>query len=401
MGERSMGKNLFEKLAKARGLAWREVLWLIRDAVVTMLKSGVCWRGVRSAAATAMVIALTHPAAAAEGSTISRQDPHEFAGPSTKAKAGKGIRVAIVVCGAAFSGCMTPAKAAAEAGSKIGWTVQILDGGANQQRQNAAILDAVSAKYDVIVTTSIDPNFVQTGLAAAKKAGIPVLSVEQGLDTPNPVVLPQGGNLGFDVDVGINFPEVGKLIGQWIIADSGGKANVVIYGDDEYVSGRLSAAAVLDALKGCNGCTIEPVQQFTASQVATTLGQQVVGYLRSHPRVNYIYVPYDPAATAMVTAIAQAGLGNRVKLTSFVCFQQNMDFIRQGRIQVADGCQDSTYLGYAVIDQAVRILNKQPLATPHGENTPLGLVDKTNLPPAGQDWLANFDYKTRFLELWK
>ena len=41
----------------------------------------------------------------------------------------------------------------------------------------------------------------------------------------------------------------------------------------------------MDALGKCSGCTVTP-DTFTASQVATNLGQQVVGYLRAHPDVS-------------------------------------------------------------------------------------------------------------------
>ncbi len=136
-------------------------------------------------------------------------------------------------------------------------------------------------------------------------------------------------------------------------------------------------------------------------QIGTTVGQQAVGYLRAHPEVNYLYGAYDPAAAAMITAIAQAGLANRVKVASFVGDELNMNFIRDGRVQVVDGAYDNAYVGYALIDQAIRILNKQPLIEPHGENTRIQVVDKTNLPPSGKDYSTAFEYKSHFLKLWK
>jgi ribose transport system substrate-binding protein len=144
-----------------------------------------------------------------------------------------------------------------------------------------------------------------------------------------------------------------------------------------------------------------PIIKFTSSQVGTTLGQDTVGFLKSHPDVNYIYSPYDPAAGFQVPAIATAGLANSVKLVSILGDQQNVDFIRKGDVQVADAAYDNEYMGYAIVDQAIRLLNKQPLSHPLGENMPYVLLDKTNLPAAGTDWHAPFDYKAEFLKLWK
>jgi hypothetical protein len=47
------------------------------------------------------------------------------------------------------------------------------------------------------------------------------------------------------------------------------------------------------------------------------------------------------------------------------------------------------------------VLNKQPLIEPNGENVPFQMLDKTNLPAAGQDWHAKFEYKETFLKLWQ
>ncbi len=329
------------------------------------------------------------------------ETPATFKGPTEPAKAPKGIKVGIIPCAAAFHGCTAPADAAAEAAKALGWTVTQYDGGGTQQKQNAAILDAVSAGSNLILLMSIDPNFVQLGLSAAKKAGIPVLSGTDSTNSPNPVLKPEGDNLDYVLDVSPNMPEVGRRMADWIIADSGGKANVLVVTADEFPTVRAVNLGLLARLKECKGCTLQPLMQTTGSQVATTLGQQTVGYLQSHPKVTYVVGPFDPAAAFMVNAIAQAGLGDRVKLLSQLGDEQNLDFIRNGRVQVADCAFDNTYLGYALIDQSIRVLNGQPVIEPNGENVPFQMLDKTNLPAPGADWHASYDYKSAYLKLWK
>lgn len=329
------------------------------------------------------------------------ETPSTWMGPTTPAKAPAGIKVGIIPCGAAFHGCTAPADAAAEAAKALGWTVTMYDGGADQQKQNAAILDAISAGSNLILLTSMDPNFIQLGLSAAKKAGIPVVSASEGTDSPNPVIKPEGENLKYVLDVGTNFPAVGEHVAEWIVADSEGKANVLVYTDEEFYSVTSTIDGLLKGLKACSGCVLQPVQKIVASQVATTLAQQVVGYLQSHPEVTYVYAPYDPAAVFMVNAIAQAGLGDRVKLASIVGAAQNLDFIRQGRVQVVDGAFDNAYMGYALVDQAIRVLNGQPVIEPNDEGTPFQIMDATNLPPEGQDWATKMDFKSKFMALWK
>jgi ribose transport system substrate-binding protein len=321
-------------------------------------------------------------------------------GPTTPAKAPKDIKVGVIPCGVQFRGCNAPALGAQEAAKALGWAVTAYDGAGTQEKQNTGMLDALSSGANLILTTSLDPNFIQLGLTKAKEAGVPVVSSSAGTDTPNPVITPTGGGLKYVTDVGTDFPAVGRGLGDFAVKDSGGKANVVVYEDDEYPSSVSSLKGFVDVIKKCPGCKVSDIVKMTASQIGS-VGQMVVGYLQTHPDVDWVYAPYDPAAAVMVNAIVQAGLQDKVKLVSIVGSAQNIDFIRQGRVQVADGAYDNFYMGWAQVDQAIRTLNKQPLIEPNGEGTPFAIITKDNLPPPGGEFGTKVDYRSKFLSLWK
>jgi hypothetical protein len=57
-------------------------------------------------------------------------------------------------------------------------------------------------------------------------------------------------------------------------------------------------------------------------------------------------------------------------------------------------------MGYAMLDQAARMLTRRPLADPQGENLPFVVLDKSNVPQAGADWHATFSYQNQFATLW-
>ena len=197
------------------------------------------------------------------------------------------------------------------------------------------------------------------------------------------------------------YGALGNAAAEWIIKDSNGKGNIAVFSDKEFPSVLAFEAGLLEGLKKCESCVVSPQQYFTGNQVGATLAQMTVGYLRSHPETNYLFTPYDPAAGTQVPAIVQAGLGDKVKLISVLGDQQNLDFIRKGTVEAADAAYDNEYMGWAIADQIIRTLNKQPLFEPRGENLPFTVLDKTNLPAPGSDWAANFDYKSKFLQLWK
>jgi len=355
--------------------------------------------------ALAMTLALAGAGSAfADDSALQaarQMTPPDYAGPTTPAKAPKGLKVAVVTCLSVLHGCVSPADGVQHAGEKLGWKVTVYDGGGTPSKQNAAILDAISSGANVIVTIAIDPNLIQLALSEAKKAGIPVVAGSNGIDTPNPVKLTSQDGLGFTFDVGPDYATLGRHAAEWIVADSGGTANVVVYSDKEFPSVMAFQVGLLAGLKQCAKCTISAPQYFTATQIANQLGQMTVDYLRTHPDTNYVFGPYDPAAAAQVIAIAQAGMGSRVKLVGVLGDQQNLNFIRDGRVQAADAAYENEYMGWAIVDQTIRMLNKQPLAEPHNENLPFVVLDKSNLPKPGADWHAPTGYEAKFLALWQ
>ena len=329
------------------------------------------------------------------------ESPSTFQGPATPVKPPADVKIAVVTCYSILHGCVSPADGIQRAAAALGWHVTVLDGGGTPTQQNAQMLNAVSSGAKVIINIAIDPNSVQSGLQAAHRAGVLVGAGSNGLDTPNPVATPAPGKLGYAFDVAPNYGALGEKAAQWIQADSAGKADAAVYSDKEFPSVLALQAGLLQGLKSCHGCKVEPLQYFTGTEVTQVLPQSVVSFIRSNPQVNYVFIPYDPAAATVVPAIAQAGLASKVKVVSVLGDQQNLGFIRDDRVQVADAAYDNLYMGYAILDQVARALGHQQLAKPAGENLPFVMLDRTNLPAPGADWHASFAYIPDFTQLWK
>jgi ribose transport system substrate-binding protein len=326
--------------------------------------------------------------------------PAQFTGPGQPVAPPKHVKVGIVTCNSILSGCVSPANGTVQAAKTLGWQVRIFDGGGSADVQNSQMLNALSWGANIVLNIAIDPSSVQIGLSAAKRKGVPVGAGSNGLDSPNPAVRPAPGQLGYAFDVAPDYAALGKKAAKWINGNSRGKAKVAVYSDKEFPSVLALQNGLLAGLKQCSGCTVQPLQYFTGDQVAQILPQSIVGYLRAHSDINYVFLPYDPAAAAVVPAIAQAGLANSVQVISVLGSQQNLGFIRTGHVEVADAAYDNQYMGYAMLDQAARMLTRRPLADPQGENLPFVVLDKSNVPQAGADWHATFSYQNQFATLW-
>jgi ABC-type sugar transport system substrate-binding protein len=325
--------------------------------------------------------------------------PASYQGPTTPVKPpARPLKLALISCSSALRGCVTPLQGAAEAVRKLGWSTQMFDGRGDPKSQNDAFLAAVSSGADAIIYTSIDPNLIQQGLTAAKKANIPVLSASAGWSDPNPTVR-YPGKVAPAFDVSHDVVKEGQQVADWVINDSGGKANVLLVVDPAFgLPSVYIDAARRELAAACPDCQIHQMN-VAGTQLATTGPGQVVGYLRSNPDYTYVLAPYDPAAAAFAPAISQAGLTN-VKMCSILGLQENVNFIRQGQVQACDGGWDNRYMGYATVDQLLRLLARDPPARPLGENIPFVLLDRDNLPAEGEDWTAPYDYRRKFLDLW-
>ena len=326
--------------------------------------------------------------------------PPSWGGPTAPAPAPKKkLKLALISCSSQLHGCVTPLIGASQAAEYLGWTSTTYDGGGSPDAWNKVILNAVTSGADAILFTSINPLLIQQGLEAAKNAGIPVISASSGSSDPNPAVAVPAGKAWPLLDVSQSFVDTGRQMADSVIKDSGGKANVLVLTDKEYTSGVSQAGVVDEFNKRCPDCQISTFD-FLGADVGTTVANQTVGYLRSHPKIDYVIAPYDPAAAVMVAAMAQAGMNN-IKVCSLLGDQQNLNFIRHGEIQNCDAAYDNVYAGWAMVDQLIRYLDKLPFAQPLGENTPAVLLEKSNLPAPGTDWQTSIPYQAKFKELWK
>jgi ABC-type sugar transport system substrate-binding protein len=157
-----------------------------------------------------------------------------FQGPTQAAKAPKDVKLAIVSCSASLKGCQIPSDTAAEVAKGLGWQVAMFDGKANPKTQESAMLDALAWGANVIIAESIDYRSIQLPLKEAKKRNVAVVAVGNGGDSPNPLPKLEPGQVGWTFAVGVDNLALGHAIGDWIVKDSGGKANVVVFNDLEF-----------------------------------------------------------------------------------------------------------------------------------------------------------------------
>lgn len=319
-----------------------------------------------------------------------------FEGPTEPAKAPTGIKVALIPGMASMSGAMVPCEAVMEIGERYNWEMQVFDGGGTPDIQNQCIMNAITWDADIIYTTSILASTVQQGIKAANDAGIPITSGSNGTDDPNPRI--EDLEYDFAFDVGPDYESMGRAMAEWMDANKSASGEVAVFSSPGAYSLIYFEKGLLAGLD-TSDLHYDGVHGFTLEQTGDQLNRMVISYLTNNPDTEYVSMPFDPAAVGVVEALEVAGFED-VKVLGVLGNTEMCALISQGGLATATAAYDNVYLGYASADQMIRILNKQDLATPRGENLPYTIIDASSVPQPGKPWAPAFDYKSAFYALW-
>jgi ribose transport system substrate-binding protein len=261
---------------------------------------------------------------------------------------------------------------------------------------------AITAKPDIIVlSTAPDPRVLQPQLQAAKKAGIPVL-VTHFYDDSSPTPPDcEGCAAGVTALVTAPFNVAGKAAADWIMQDSGGKANVLVIGGADI----LPSPGTVDTVKqefadNCPDCKVT-VTNIPVSEWNTKTQSEVQAALNKDPSINYVYPLYDAMVAGAVPAVQTLGRRDKVKVVSYNGSPYVLKYIQDKNIAAMDVGEDTVGIGYASMDQAFRILTGMDTVD---ERTPIRIWDSTNVDEAGTPPVTGKGYGDAlpkgFAQLW-
>jgi ribose transport system substrate-binding protein len=290
-----------------------------------------------------------------------------------------------------------------DASDKVGMHYTRFDNQAQLSQWIQGINQAIASKQDIIVLNGApDPRALQPQLQAAKAAHIPVI-VMHFHDNSNPLPPACEGCANVTATVTAPFYDAAKVAADWIIKDSGGKANVLIVGGSDILpSPGTIVAMTKEFATFCPACKTKVTNIPVADWNTKTQGV-VQSQLQATPGINYVYVLYDAMVAGAVPAVRTLGLTGKVKITSYNGSPFALDYIAQskGSLVALDIGEDTPGIGYATMDQVFRVLLGKP---PVPERTPIRIWDITDVSQAGEPAVAGRGYgnvyTSGYLKLW-
>ncbi len=256
---------------------------------------------------------------------------------------------------------------------------------------------AAKNKFNGIdLISGIDPKTIEPQIKAANAAGIKTM-VSHFYDPSQPV------NPLVSSSVAIGFNKVGKLLADWTIAKTNGKANIIIIKSDEVPPTEPLVRGITEELAAnCPGCKIIQQINVGVTEWGTKIQPSVQAALLANPTVNYVIPIYDSMSQFVVPALALTGKAATVKVATFNGTPFVLDYVQQGKVEVDIG-ESIDWIARATIDAHARDMCGLPV--PKELNVPFFIFDASNAKEAGTpavfDKGYGQDYVEGFRKLWK
>jgi ribose transport system substrate-binding protein len=232
-----------------------------------------------------------------------------------------------------------------KAGKKV--TLNVNDANLNLQTQISAVENFVAQEVDAIILNAVDGNGISSALDAAKKARIPVITVDM-----RPVKGTFVTYIGSDNKLG------GKLAGKYAVncisKNIKGDVKVVLFMNP------LSSASVerIDGFK-------EVIQKAGNVKIVAEKGADtrekfmaaMEDILIAHPDVNMVFSYSAQGGLGAYDAIVSAGKQDRVAVIGFDATDEEVKEIKKGGAYKASVIQFPKLLGEMCLDSALKVIN--------------------------------------------
>src|SRR3954463_577137 len=303
-----------------------------------------------AAASIARADAFLDQAKATVAAATGRAD--KWDGPTTGPKAIAGKTVVYIAADLRNGGIQGVANGFQEAAKVIGWDARVIDGQGSVSGIDSAFGQAVALKPAGIVIGGFDILQNAAKIEDAAKAGIKVVAWH-GASKPGPV---DGTAVLFNVST--DSAKVAEVAAMYAIAQSDGKAGVVVFTDSAYAIALSKARAMEDVVKKCAGCTVlsfEDSPRADASgrmpQLTTSLLQRLGDKWTYSLAINDLY--FDFMGASLISA-GKDPAGAPYNISAGDGSESAYERVRTGQFQAATVPEPLTLQGWQLVDELNR-----------------------------------------------
>jgi ribose transport system substrate-binding protein len=293
-----------------------------------------------------------------------------------------------------------------QAGAEVlGWTSGVCDGQNDPGVWSTCIRQGVAAGADTLVLAGVDCGATKQALVEAKEAGVTVAGIS-AFDCSDPS---QGGSESlFDVsvqygegfaDVADYFTQVGKLRADYLIATSGGTAQVLHVAFAGVAIGDYIAKGFTDELATCEGCSIVGTVTITPPDVPNLRTMFETGLLQASDATAIVTDLDFMLALGVQQALEATDIGDTTVLGG-ECTVDTVAFMRGGGgVQACIGFSNGR-TAWSLLDGINRFYNgEEPVQSTIGWQI-YDAGNEADWPAEGEPFEGPVDYREGYSALW-
>lgn len=318
-------------------------------------------------------------------------------GPSSGPKALAGKTIALVAEDLRNGGIVGVAQGVREAAARIGWKVRVFDAAGNPAGRAKALADALAAVPDGLVFAGADAHEHRRELERFRAAGIPVVGWHAG-PQPGPIA-----GTAVAMNITTDPLAVARVTAMAAIAQSGGKAGVVVFTDSSFRIAMAKAEAMAEVIRACAGCKLLEVRDLAIATAGKRMNVVTRELLARHGNrwthalaINDIY--FDYAMPALIEGAANRSLSLlSAGDGSAPAFQR----IQAGTFQTGTVAEPLLMQGWQAVDEVNRLLAGQPVS---GYVASVHIVTPDNVGFDGGPHLRydpDNGYRDAYTRIWK
>ncbi len=227
---------------------------------------------------------------------------------------------------------------------EMGVKLTILDGEGKAEKQVAQVENLIAQQYDVIIMNPMSLDGCAPAVDAAVAAGVPIFTLVSVVKNQDKCV----------TYVGSDAPESGKIQGEMIVEDTGGKGDVALImgpiGHDAQI-GRKTG--LLEAFEGTDlNVVIEQTANWQRDQALALMEN----WLQAGKEFDVIAAQNDNMAMGALMALENAGKADDTLVYGIDATEDALNAIKDARL---DGTvfQDAAGQGKKAVEVAVQIAN--------------------------------------------
>ncbi len=379
-----------------KSMKWgRHGRWIAAAALgvasVVSLGTVASTAGASSKSQAAKLAALGKVVTGLEQTKVPEPKPTTSVSPGTR-------QVAVISVGQSTPGASNTALAVQQAIKAIGWTAPATyDGMFSATTASGDMETAINNGAQALILIALTPSTVASAIQLAESKNVALICVLCG---PPSTFAAYPGMVGVEPSP----TAIGAAQAEWVTVNSKGTAKVWVYQDNEFAETIAQTSAAISTLhKDCPKCRVHTAQTQAGDEQAPGI-PVLAGVLAANPKgtINDIIAPYDSAAADFATFAQQDGRPE-INFLGYAGLPDFFDEIAEGTPPgaKADVSIPLPYMGWAAIDEAARVLAKQP--TWNANNLGVALITRANVNKfnATDPYVApNFNFKAMFLKLW-